>query len=113
MEEIFIKCAPWLLIVVVFLLKNRIFVTPEQLNKALENKKNSCQADCERLYVTKDEMQKERKCLLNEVEQKFLSIVAFREFEKRIEGKFNDSSKRFDKIDGSLEHIKDLLIKKS
>ena len=69
-------------------------------------------------YTTKEEMQKERKDLLEEVERRFLSIVAFREFEKRIDEhfkttdrRFADSSKRFDKIDGSLEHITDLLIK--
>lgn len=69
-------------------------------------------------YTTKEEMQKERQLLLEEVERRFLSIVAFREFEKRIDEhfkttdrRFEDSSKRFDKIDGSLEHITDLLIK--
>ena len=113
MEEMLVKYAPWLLIVVAFLLKNRIFVTPEQLNKTLEIKKISCKDECKELYVTKEEMQKERQGLLEEVEQRFLSIFVFREFEKRIESKFNDNSRRFDKIDGSLEHIKDLLIKKN
>lgn len=113
MEELFAKYAPWLLIVVLFLLKNRIFITPEQLNKALEDKKNKCKEDCEALYVTKEEMQKERTLLLQEVEQKFLSLAAFREFEKRIDSKFVDTSRRFDKIDDNLEHIKDLLIKQN
>lgn len=69
-------------------------------------------------FTTKEQMQLERKELLEEVERRFLSIVAFREFEKRIDEhfkttdrRFEDSSKRFDKIDGSLEHITELLIK--
>lgn len=70
-------------------------------------------------FTTKEQMQVERKVLLEDVERRFLSIVAFREFEKRIDEhfkttdrRFEDSSKRFDKIDGSLEHITELLIKK-
>ena len=69
-------------------------------------------------FTTKEQMQIERKNLLKEVEEKFLTLYAFREFERRIEEhfeatdrRFADSSKRFDKIDGSLEHITDLLIK--
>lgn len=69
-------------------------------------------------FTTKEQMQIERKELLEEVERRFLSIVAFREVEKRIDENFktidrrlNESSKRFDKVDASLEHITDLLIK--
>lgn len=69
-------------------------------------------------FTTKEQMQLERKELLEEVERRFLSIVAFREFEKRIDEhfkttdrRFEDSSKRFDNIDRSLEHITELLIK--
>lgn len=75
--------------------------------------------DFARIYTTREDMQKERKELLEEVERRFLSIVAFREFEKRIDEhfkntdrRFADSSKRFDKVDASLEHITDLIIKK-
>ena len=88
----FIEYAPIIVIVLLFLFKSRIFITPEQ-------------------------MQQERKDLLKEVENRFLSLVAFREFEKRIEDnfktldrRFSDSSKRFDKIDESLEHITDFLM---
>lgn len=79
----------------------------EEHDKILDNK-----------FTTKEQMQIERKDLLDEVERKFLTIYAFKEFERRIEDhfkstdrRFADSSKRFDKIDGSLEHITDLLIK--
>lgn len=70
-------------------------------------------------YTTKEDMQVERKELLEEVERKYLTLAAFREFEKRIEKNFetidrrlSDSSKRFDKLDEGIEHIKDLIIKK-
>lgn len=70
-------------------------------------------------YTTKEDMQIERKELLEEVERKYLTLAAFREFEKRIEKNFetidrrlSDSSKRFDKLDDALEHITDLIIKK-
>lgn len=70
-----------------------------------------------RNYTTKEDMQIERKELLEEVERKYLTLAAFREFEKRIEKNFetidrrlSDSSKRFDKLDKALEHITDLII---
>ena len=70
-------------------------------------------------YVTKEQMQLERKDFEARVEDKFLTIYAFREFEKRIEEhfestnrRFADSSKRFDKVDESLEHITNLIIQR-
>lgn len=69
-------------------------------------------------YTTRECMQIERKELLEEIERRFLSIAAFREIERRIDENFktidrrlNESSKRFDKIDNSLQHITDLLVK--
>lgn len=68
-------------------------------------------------YSTKEEMQVEKEKLLDEVERKFLTIYAFREFEKRIDQnfgvinrRFEDSTKRFDRLDDGIEHLKDLLI---
>lgn len=92
--EKFVEYAPLIVVVVAFLFKNRIFVTPEQ-------------------------MQKERKNLIEEVERRFLELVAFREYEKRmndnfetVNRRFSESRERFDKVDKSLEHITDLLIKR-
>lgn len=107
-----IEYAPIIIIVIIFLNKNRIFITPEQLNQALEDKKNSCNLECKEHLITKEELQLETKKLLKEVEDRFLSIIAFREFEKRIDGKFSDWSNRFDKVDESLAHITDLIIKR-
>lgn len=90
----FVEYAPLIVVVVAFLFKNRIFVTPEQ-------------------------MQNERKNLIEEVERRFLELVAFREYEKRmndnfetVNRRFSESRERFDKVDKSLEHITDLLIKR-
>ena len=70
-------------------------------------------------YTTKEDMQIERKELLEEVREQYLSILAFREVEKRFDENFKtidrrlgESSKRFDKLDKALEHITDLIIQK-
>lgn len=93
MKEI-IEFAPIIIVVVAFLFKHRLFVTPEQ-------------------------MQTERKNLLEEVERRFLSLAAFREYEKRMDDnfhtinrRFSESNTRFDKVDATLEHITDLIIKR-
>lgn len=82
-------------------------VVEKKLETALEN------------YTTKEDMQIERKELLEEVRDQYLSILAFKEVEKRFDENFktidrrlNESSKRFDKLDAALEHITDLIIKK-
>ena len=97
-----------------------IYTTKEELQK--ERKKLVDEVERKisaerRNYTTKEDMQIERKVLLEEVERKYLTLAAFREFEKRIEKNFetidrrlSDSSKRFDKLDATLEHITDLLI---
>ena len=59
MEKLIIEYAPLIVVVIAILLKNRLFVTPEQ-------------------------MQKERQSLIEEVERRFLELVAFREYEKRM-----------------------------
>lgn len=97
-----------------------IYTTNEELQK--ERKKLVDEVERKillelRNYTTKEDMQIERKELLEEVERKYLTLAAFREFEKRIEKNFetidrrlSDSSKRFDKLDKALEHITDLII---
>lgn len=64
-------------------------------------------------YQSKEGMQLERKSLLEEVERKFLTIYAFREFEKRIDENFRGINKSFDKMDSSLEHITDILLQRN
>ena len=92
--EVMVEYAPIIIVVFVFLMKNRVFVTPEQL-------------------------QKERKDFTAEIERRFLSLAAFREYEKRMDDNFEtvnnritESNNRFDNVDRSLEHIVDLLIKR-
>ena len=82
MEEIIIKYGPLAMFVAIILLKSKIFVTPKQLEEALGNNKDDWEKSCEKQYVTKEDMQLERKELLEEVERRFLSVVTFREFEK-------------------------------
>ncbi len=87
------------------IIDNRLKEVDKNIDKKLEN------------FTTKEDMQIERKVLLEEVERKYLTLAAFREFEKRMEKNFetidrrlSDSSKRFDKLDAALEHITDLII---
>lgn len=88
--------------------KEELETTKENINKTLKN------------YTTNEDMQIERKGLLEEVREQYLSLFAFREVEKRFDENFktidrrlNDSSKRFDKLDAALEHITDLIIQKN
>ncbi len=88
--------------------KEELVATTENIHKTLEN------------YTTNEDMQLERKGLLEEVREQYLSLFAFREVEKRFDENFktidrrlNDSSKRIDKLDAALEHITDLIIQKN
>ena len=88
--------------------KEELVATTENIHKTLKN------------YTTNEDMQLERKGLLEEVREQYLSLFAFREVEKRFDENFktidrrlNDSSKRFDKLDAALEHITDLIIQKN
>lgn len=88
----FMEAAPYLLLAYVFLKDKKLFVTPSDLAE-------------------------KGKEIMKEVEEKFLSLLAFNQFEKRIEGRFEGIDKRleegthrFDKVDSQLEHIADLII---
>lgn len=90
-------------------------VVREELKTAIENINKTLKN-----YTTNEDMQIERKGLLEEVREQYLSLFAFREVEKRFDENFktidrrlNDSSKRFDKLDAALEHITDLIIQKN
>ncbi len=70
----------------------------ENIDKKLEN------------YTTREDMQIERKELLVEVERRFLEKVAFEQFTKRFDDKFDVMSKTLDKVVENQEHIKDYII---
>ena len=72
----------------------------ENINKNLGN------------YTTNEDMQIERKELLEEVERRFLEKVAFQEFTKRFDDKFEGMSKTLDKVVENQEHIKDYIIRR-
>lgn len=115
--EKFIEYAPIIIVVIGFAISYGIFVTPAKLSEALQPYKTD--EENNKKFVTAEDMQLEHKKLLEEVEQRFLSIVAFREFERRIEDNFNtinrrfsESSHRFDKVDNNLENITNILMRK-
>jgi hypothetical protein len=111
MQE-FIKYAPMILIFIMFGVQYKIFVTPEQLRQALEKKENDCSNDCKEHYVTKSEMQTERKSLIDEVRREFLEKVAFEQFTKRLDDKFEYLGQSMQTIIENQEFMKDVLFKK-
>jgi hypothetical protein len=76
----FLTYAPIIIVVIAFALNYKIFVTPAQLKEELEKREKACEADCQKHYVTKFEMQLERKNLMDDVRREFLEIVAFEQF---------------------------------
>lgn len=90
--EMFKEYAPWLVLTLCFLFKNKIFVTPGELAK-------------------------ESKAIMENVEARFLTIMAFNQFEKRTEENFKnihkaleDGGHRFDKVDDGIAHIVDIIM---
>lgn len=84
--------------VVTFLCKNKIFVTPAQFAEAMS-----------KLSEKEGIAHKE---IMKDVEDRFLTLVAFREFEKRVDGNFKGIENKLEKVDKNVEHIKDILIAK-
>ena len=112
MEKIYLDYAAIILVVVGFCIGYGIFITPKKLSEILKEREKECSNSCKESYVTKEEMQIERKELLLEVERRFLEKVAFQEFTKRFDDKFEVMAKTLDKVVENQEHIKDYIIQK-
>lgn len=111
-ENIYLDYAAIILVVVGFCIGYGVFITPKKLDEILEKKSDKCASDCKEAYVTREDMQIERKELLLEVERRFLEKVAFQEFTKRFDDKFEVMAKTLDKVVENQEHIKDYIIQK-
>lgn len=112
MNNIYLDYAAIILVVVGFCIAYGVFITPQKLTKILEEKEKDCSGICKESYVTKEDMQIERKELLQEVERRFLEKVAFEQFTKRFDDKFETMAKTLDKVVENQEHIKDYIIQK-
>lgn len=110
MESLYLDYAAIILVVVGFCIGYGIFITPKKLEEILEKRSEKCSDTFRESYVTKEEMQIERKELLLEVERRFLEKVAFQEFTKRFDDKFDAMTKTLDKVVENQEHIKDYII---
>ena len=110
MENIYLDYAAIILVVVGFCIGYGVFITPKKLSEILKEREKECSISCKESYVTKEEMQIERKELLLEVERRFLEKVAFQEFTKRFDDKFEVMAKTLDKVVENQEHIKDYII---
>ena len=112
MNNIYLDYAAIILVVVGFCIGYGVFITPQKLAKILADREKECSNFCKEAYVTKEDMQIERKELLQEVERRFLEKVAFEQFTKRFDDKFETMAKTLDKVVENQEHIKDYIIQK-
>ena len=112
MNSLYFDYASIILVVIGFCVAYGVFITPQKLTKILKEKGEECNNACKENYVTREDMQIERKELLLEVERRFLEKVAFQEFTKRFDDKFDVMSKTLDKVVENQEHIKDYIIQK-
>ena len=112
MNNIYLDYAAIILVVVGFCIGYGVFITPQKLAKILADREKECSTACKEAYVTKEDMQIERKELLQEVERRFLEKVAFEQFTKRFDDKFETMAKTLDKVVENQEHIKDYIIQK-
>lgn len=113
-----INYAPVIIVVIAFIIQQRLVVTPEQLErrhreilKTIDDNKVKCESHCALSYVTKAEMQIERKNLLETVDNKYLERKVYEEAQKRVDEKFADIRRQYEKITENQEYIKDLIIK--
>lgn len=107
----FINYAPYILITIAFLTQYRIFVTTAQLKEELEKREKQCEADCQKHYVSKFEMQIERKNLMDDVRREFLEIVAFEQFTKGLNEKFDFVNKNLQTVVDNQEYLKEWFMK--
>lgn len=112
MNNLYLDYAAIILVVVGFCIGYGVFITPQKLTKILADREKECSTACKDAYVTKEDMQIERKELLQEVERRFLEKVAFEQFTKRFDDKFETMAKTLDKVVENQEHIKDYIIQK-
>lgn len=90
----FMEAAPYLLLVYIFLKDKKLFVTPTEISELKQK-------------------------IMQEVSEKFLSMMVFKQFEKNVESNFKnveqrleEGTKRFDKVDSTLLHIVGLIEEK-
>lgn len=100
------------LVVVGLCIAYKVFVTPEMLEKRLKEKRILIEDECAKIFTTKEEMQIERKKLLEAVANAYLEKAVFEIAQQSINDKFKNMDKRFDKQDDYSQHIIDLLLQR-
>ena len=83
--------APYIVIILMFIIQNNLFVRPE----ALERKHREVSA----------EIDKKIKELEDDIEEKYVEINAYKEFQNHIYSKF-------DEVSSALDYIKELLMQR-
>jgi hypothetical protein len=112
MDAQILDYASIVLVVVGLCIAYKVFVTPEMLEKRLKEKRILIESECSKMFTTKEEMQIERKKLLEAVANVYLEKAVFEMAQRRIDDKLDNTDKRFDKVDDNLQHIIDLLVQR-
>lgn len=112
METNILIFAPIILVVICVLMSYKVFVTPAELETRLKEKRKLIENECKEIFTTKEEMQIERKKLLEAVSNIYLEKAVFEIAQRRIDDKLDNMDKRFDKQDEYSQHIVDLLLQK-
>jgi hypothetical protein len=119
MEIQVLDYAAIIIVVVGLCISYKIFVTPAMLEERLKKKRILIESECEKIFVTKEEMQIERKKLLEAVASVYLEKAVFEMAQRRIDDKLDNTDKRFDRVDDNIgqvnenvKHLIDLIMEK-
>ena len=112
MDAQILDYASILLVVVGLCISYKVFVTPEMLEKRLKEKRILIESECSKMFTTKEEMQIERKELLEAIDTKYIERTVYEEANKRIDERLAEHSRQLEKIANNQESIKDLIIQK-
>lgn len=119
MEVQILDYAAIIIVILGICISYKVFVTPEALEKRLKEKRILIESECEKMFVTKEEIQKERKMLLEAVANVYLEKAVFEIAQRRIDDKLDNTDKRFDRVDDNIgqvnenvKHLIDLIMEK-
>ncbi len=96
--------------VVWFLIKNHIIITVLDLAKLKNKIIDELKKD--KVFVTPQELNDASGKIKSDTEDRFLTLAAFNEFKTGIDNQFKSVFKQFDALSRGVNDIKDILIKK-
>lgn len=88
--NLIVEYAPIILLVIAFIMREKIFVTPYQLEKS----KQDCMKEAANQFVTLYQLEQAKRNNMKEAETKFASLLAV----ERLDNQFNSLTNKLDKI---------------